>query len=171
MEETDWTYITPQSFKAFMAHWASGVTVVTTHQARSPIGMTVSSFAGVSLQPPQVLICVNHSAQAHAMIGESRCFAVNLLGVKHLEWGMRFAGLRPTIADRFQGIEWFTAQTGAPILPDVLGWLDCRLLHAIAEGDHTVFVGDVIGCDVCESGLPLLYSGRAWRQLADQALL
>jgi flavin reductase (DIM6/NTAB) family NADH-FMN oxidoreductase RutF len=171
MEETDWTYIAPQSFKEFMAHWASGVTVVTTHQAGIPIGMTVSSFSGVSLQPPQVLICVNHRVQAHAIIGESRCFAVNLLGVHHLEWGMRFAGMRPDIADRFQEIEWFTAQTGAPILPGVLGWLDCRLQHAIAAGDHTVFMGKVVGSNVCKSGVPLLYYARTWRQLAEQALL
>ncbi len=71
--------------------------------------MTVSSFAGVSLHPPQILICVNRQVRIHAAFAESGYFAVNLLAVEHLEWAMRFVGLRPEITDRFQGIDWWTA--------------------------------------------------------------
>jgi 3-hydroxy-9,10-secoandrosta-1,3,5(10)-triene-9,17-dione monooxygenase reductase component len=83
---------------------------------------------------------------------------------------MRFAGLPPTITDRFQGIAWLTAQTGAPILPDVLGWLDCQLRQTFASGDHTIFVGEVTACGGREHGPPLLYYRRNWRQLGEQVL-
>jgi flavin reductase (DIM6/NTAB) family NADH-FMN oxidoreductase RutF len=156
-----------QAFKEVMVRWASGVTIATTRQAATPVGMTVSSFAGVSLQPPQILICVNHKANTHAAIVESGYFAVNLLEVDQLEWGQRFAGLQPAITDRFQGIGWSTAYTGAPILPGVLGWFDCHLCHAFASGDHTIFVGEVVACEVGGDGVPLLYHRRQWRQLAE----
>ena len=104
--------IEPQAFREVMACWASGVTIVTTQSKATPLGMTVSSFASVSLEPPQILICVNHKAHTYAAIEESGYFAVNLLGVDHLEWGVRFAGLRPEVTDRFEGIAWLTAQTG-----------------------------------------------------------
>jgi flavin reductase (DIM6/NTAB) family NADH-FMN oxidoreductase RutF len=151
-----------------MACWASGVTIATTQAKATPLGMTVSSFASVSLHPPQILICVNRQASTHAAIEESGYFAVNLLAVDHLAWGVRFAGLQPEVTDRFEGIAWVTAQTGAPILSGVLGWLDCYLRHAFAGGDHTIFVGEVAAGGVGNAGAPLLYYHRHWRQLAGQ---
>jgi flavin reductase (DIM6/NTAB) family NADH-FMN oxidoreductase RutF len=162
--------IEPQTFKEVIARWASGVTIVTTRNAATPVGMTVSSFASVSWQPPQILICVNRQAHTHAVIEASGYFAVNILAVGHLEWGLRFAGLLPAITDRFQGIVWLTAATGAPILPGVLGWLDCRLHQALPSGDHTIFVGEVVACGVRGDGEPLLYYQRHWRQLAKPVL-
>ncbi len=159
-----------QAFKEVMAHWASGVTIATTRHDSLPVGMTVSSFASVSLQPPQILICVNRQAHAHNAIKASGYFAVNILSVDHLAWGMRFAGLQPEISDRFHHIAWFTAQTDAPILPGVLGWLDCYLCHAFASGDHTIFIGEVAACGVHDHNTPLLYYRRNWRQLAESTL-
>jgi flavin reductase (DIM6/NTAB) family NADH-FMN oxidoreductase RutF len=167
MQEAIWPQVETQAFKAVMAQWASGVTIATTRQAEAPVGMTVSSFTSVSLQPAQILICVNQRANTHAAIIESGYFAVNLLAAEQQEWGMRFAGLLPAVGDRFSGIAWTIAQTGAPILPGVLGWLDCRLNHLYSGGDHTIFVGAVTACELCDEKSPLLYHHRSWRHLAE----
>jgi flavin reductase (DIM6/NTAB) family NADH-FMN oxidoreductase RutF len=160
-----------QAFKAVMAQWATGVTIATTrqattHQAGAPVGMTVSSFASVSLHPPQILICVNHRANTHAAFVTSGFFAVNMLAADQQAWGMRFAGQQPEVGDRFADIAFTTAATGAPILPGVLGWLDCRVQHAFASGDHTIFVGAVVACALGRAVTPLLYFQRQWQQLA-----
>ncbi len=94
-------------------------------------------------------------------------FAVNLLAADQQAWGMRFAGMQPSVSDRFTGIDWYPAQTGAPILPGVLGWLDCRLQDAFAGGDHTILVGAVVACEVGGMEGPLLYFRRDWRRLAE----
>ena len=154
-----------QSFKETLAHWASGVTVVTTLAEGRPVGITASSLTSVSLEPPQILICVSRKLFTHQAIQQSGVFAVNILGADHLEWGMRFAGMLPELADRFAGIELQQGVTGAPILPDVLGWLDCRLRHAFDGGDHTIFVGEVVAAGATEERSPLLYFNRTWRQL------
>lgn len=157
-------------FKETLAHWASGVTVVTTHADGRPVGITASSLTSVSLDPPQILICVARKLFTHQAILQSGVFAVNILGTDHLEWGMRFAGMLPELADRFAGIELQQGATGAPILPDALGWLDCRLRHAYDGGDHTIFVGEVIATNAAATGSPLLYFNRTWRQLDGEAL-
>jgi flavin reductase (DIM6/NTAB) family NADH-FMN oxidoreductase RutF len=154
-----------QSFKDALAHWTSGVTVVTTQMDGRPVGITASSLTSVSLAPPQILICVARKLYTHQAIEQSGVFAVNILGTDHLEWGMRFAGMMPELADRFAGIELQRGITGAPILPDVLGWLDCRLRHAYDGGDHTIFVGEVMAAGATEERSPLLYFNRTWRQL------
>lgn len=162
--------IETQNFKDVLARWASGVTVVTTRRAATPVGMTVSSFTGVSLHPAQILICVNQQAQTHAAIVESGFFAVNLLASHQVEWGKRFAGLQPDVSDRFTDIAWSTAQTGAPILPFVLAWLDCQVSQSFFASGHTIFLGEVIACAPCTSNSPLLYYHRNWCSLADGAL-
>jgi flavin reductase (DIM6/NTAB) family NADH-FMN oxidoreductase RutF len=159
-----------QSFKNTLAHWASGVTVVTTQVDGHPVGITASSLTSVSLDPPQILICVARKLYTHQAIEQSGVFAVNILGADHLEWGMRFAGMMPEHHDRFAGIELQQGVTGAPILSDVLGWLDCRVRNAYDGGDHTIFVGEVLAAGSTEERSPLLYFNRTWRQLDEELL-
>jgi len=162
--------IDSQLFRETMTHWASGVTVVTTQVADQRTGITVSSFASLSLHPPQILVCINKKLNAHTAIQTSGKFAVNILGAEHQAWGMRFAGMFPELVDRFQGIDCQTAVTGSPILPGALGWLDCEVRQAFDGGDHTIFVGEVMATAARTAGAPILYYKRQWRQLAEQPL-
>jgi flavin reductase (DIM6/NTAB) family NADH-FMN oxidoreductase RutF len=155
-----------QAFKEVMAHWATGVTVVTTLLEGQPVGITASSFSSLSLQPPQVLICVNKKLHTNGAIRASGCFAVNILTLAQQEWGAIFAGMRPELQNRFEGIEWSVAETGAPILPAVLAWADCRVRHQYDGEDHTIFVGEVVAGAAQGIGSPLLYYDRQWQRLA-----
>lgn len=156
-----------QGFKNALANWASGVTVVTTHVNGQRVEITASSLTSVSLEPPQILICVARKLFTNQAIQQSGVFAVNILGVRHLDWGMRFAGMVPELEDRFAGIETHTAATGSPILSDVMAWLDCRLRDAFDGGDHTIFVGEVVAAGIGDESEPLLYFKRNWRLLAE----
>lgn len=159
-----------QVFKNALSNWASGVTVVTTHADGQPVGITASSLTSVSLDPPQILICVSRKLFTNQAIAQSGVFAVNILGTRHLDWGMRFAGMVPELEDRFAGIETHTAATGSPILPDVMAWLDCKLSHSFDGGDHTIFVGEVLAAGAGNESEPLLYFKRNWRLLAEHPL-
>lgn len=159
-----------QGFKNALAHWATGVTVVTTLLEGRPIGITASSLTSLSLQPPQVLISVSRKLHTHGAIVQSGVFAVSILSTEQLEWGMRFAGMLPEQADRFAGIDWKPAITGCAILPEVLGWVDCRLRHTYDGEDHSIFVGEVLAAGSRDDKEPLLYFDRHWRQLAGGTL-
>jgi flavin reductase (DIM6/NTAB) family NADH-FMN oxidoreductase RutF len=170
MVETNSSNIDPLAYKQIMAHWASGVTIVTTWNDGVPHGMTVSSFASVSLNPSRVLVCLSRTSNTHDALLVSRTFAVNLLSREQLELGKRFAGLVAGSDGRFQDIKWRTACTGAPILPGVLGWLDCRVVQTVVSGDHTIVVGEVEDGEALDLAEPLLYHNRSWRHLAHEAL-
>jgi flavin reductase (DIM6/NTAB) family NADH-FMN oxidoreductase RutF len=159
-----------QLFKETLAHWASGVTVVTTLHEENPVGITASSFSSVSLNPPQILICVNKKLFTHGAIEATKTFAVNILGEEHLDWGKRFAGLVPEIEDRFADIETKSAATGCPIFLDALAWVDCRVVHDYDGGDHTVFIGEVLAAGSRAEGKPLMYYYRNWRSMKDEPL-
>jgi flavin reductase (DIM6/NTAB) family NADH-FMN oxidoreductase RutF len=147
-----------------MSRFASGVTVVTTRRGDERFGLTASSFVSVSVDPPLVLVCVARTASAHSVIEESRVFAVNILGVHQLDAGLRFAGLKPEITDRFEGLTWASGATGSPLLVDAIASLDCRLHASHPGGDHTIFVGEVVHAVLPRNEAPLLYHQRLWHR-------
>lgn len=159
-----------QTFREALAHWATGVTVVTTVAQGSAVGITASSFTSLSVNPPRVLISVNKRLYTHQAIRSAGIFAVNVLSEDQLEWGMRFAGLTPETEDRFAGIATFRAETGAPILPGVPAWVDCEVVERYDGVDHTIFVGEVLAAGGSGEGNPLLYYNRQWRALKGAAL-
>ena len=154
----------PNDFKRAMGQFASGVTVVTTKHGDTPIGITASSFTSLSLNPPLVLVSLDKKLFTHNVIAESGFFAVNVLSARQLELGMRFAGMKPEIKDRFAGLDIHIAETGAPLLPNSLAWVDCKVWNMYDGGDHTIFVGEVKALSVSDLDMPLLYHNRLWRR-------
>lgn len=156
-----------QTFKEVMAHWGSGVTVVTTVHEASWKGTTASSLSSVSLTPPMVSVCLAQKLYTHKLVKESGIFAVNILAAHQLEIGKLFAGMYPEIEDRFAQHTWETAVTSSPVLKDALGWVDCKIAHAYPAGDHTIFVGEVMAGNAAQMGAPLLYFNREWGQFTE----
>ena len=154
-------------FKEAMRGWASGVTVITTVNDGKWKGMTASAFSSISAEPPLVLICVKGSLYTRELIDASGVFAVNVLAEDQIELGKLFAGMYPEIEDRFAGKNCLTAETGAPIFEGVMSWFDCKVKISYEEGDHIIFIGDVVACGVSDPiAEPLLYHNRQWGQFS-----
>ncbi|GAA4080381.1 flavin reductase [Nonomuraea soli] len=153
-------------FRTVMAQWPSGVVLVTTGSGQQWHGMTASAFASVSLSPPMVLVCLARGTRTHELVSSSGCFAVNILGQDQARLGRVFAG-QGEVADRFAHGRWTAGVTGAPLLADAAGWLDCRVNQAHPGGDHTIFVGDVLAAASPRRVAPVLFHSRAWSRLAD----
>lgn len=156
-----------KQFKSALKLWASGVTVVTT-QGRDdqPRGMTATAFSSVSLEPPQILVCLNQSTDTGAALLESRRFAVNILNAAQEDVSNQFAG-STSQEQRFAGIAWQPGENGAPILSEALAALECRVVQQVQAGSHWVIIGEVDNV-VCREGDPLLYYHSAYRAVAAQ---
>lgn len=148
-----------------MRQWVTGVTVVTSALGTERAGMTVSSFTSVSLEPPTVLVCLNKESYAHDIVQKSGAFAISLLSNGQEALSNRFAGLDPTITDRFAGLEVVTAETGSPLLPNAIGWLDCQVRVAHDSTTHTIFVGEVVFAQNNPDRAPLVYYNRSYQML------
>lgn len=157
------------AFRKVLGQFASGVTIVTTTSDDTFFGMTVSSFASVSLDPPLVLFCADKRAHSGTMVGPAGFFAVNILAEEQREFSDLFAG-KGTDDERSDKLATLghKAVTGAPILPGVLGWLDCRVDRAIDAGDHIIYIGLVVASAVREDARPLLYWHGDYRRLENE---
>ncbi|NJD19626.1 MAG: flavin reductase family protein, partial [Gemmatimonadetes bacterium] len=117
-----------------MGRFPTGVTVVTTLDGSgSPVGLTVSAFTSVSLDPPLVLVCIDHASASRPHLLAGRSLAVNILSSGQAAVASRFAS-EPS-AGRFAEGAWRRGPGGAPVLEGVAGWLACRLEVAHEAGD------------------------------------
>ena len=148
-------------FRQALGHFASGVTVVTAAHDGHLYGMTVSSFASLSLKPPLILICVENTLTTRTAIGESGQFAVNILEKRQEHLSRRFA---TRDNDKFVGVAWHSSRFGLPVLEGALAVIECQLRDTFPGGDHTIFVGEVMDAEIGQ-GSPLLYYRRGYHEL------
>ena len=156
--------VNEQDFKNALKLWASGVTVVTSKTENSGLkGMTATSFTSVSLDPPQILVCINKTADTGDAVLEGKSFAINILKADQQEISNQFAG-STSQEDRFANVNWHEGETGSPVIDDALASIECTVVQQVLAGTHWVIIGEVQGVS-CRSGEPLLYYNSAHREL------
>jgi flavin reductase (DIM6/NTAB) family NADH-FMN oxidoreductase RutF len=147
--------LNPALFRQLLGRFATGVTVLTTRdQEGRPVGMTASSLASVSLNPPLLSVCIDFTADMHRALSAAGSFVINVLSADQEEISRRFADLRPE--ERFTGIAWQETGEGLVVLGGALAHIECERHADFPLGDHTLFVGRVTGGTATE-GDPLLY--------------
>jgi len=159
--------IESEQLRLAMRQWATGVTVVTSELNGFRHGMTVSSFTSVSLSPPMVLVSIERSVRTHQLVSESGIFGVSILAEGFQEISDRFAGRDTEVENRFDGLETFTLETGAPLLTVGLANFDCRVISQHLAGNHTLFIGQVVAVRRRAVGNPLIYYDRHYRGLKE----
>jgi flavin reductase (DIM6/NTAB) family NADH-FMN oxidoreductase RutF len=153
------------AFREAVAHFATGVTVITTLHRGKPAGMTASAVASLSLDPVLLLVCINNRLPTHEAIEASRRFVVNVLGEGQEELALRFA--RPA-SDKFAGIE-LRPDTELPILSDAIAYFACDVHERFPGGDHSIFIGLVRECRAVRGKRPLVYFRSTFGSLRDPA--
>jgi flavin reductase (DIM6/NTAB) family NADH-FMN oxidoreductase RutF len=151
--------------RAAMGQFATGVTVITTHDRAGRLyGSTANAVSSVSLRPPLVLACLRRESETLAALLERRRFAINVLHSSQTELSDHFAGC--SAADTWDAVAHRTAN-GIPLLEGAIATLECDL-HDIADGgDHAVVVGHVVALEhgsVAEAE-PLLFYAGAYRRI------
>ena len=144
-----------------LAKFPTGVVIVTTlDRIGRRWGFTASAFTSLSLNPPQVLVCLARTADCYMTFSRAERFAVNVLKDKHEALARRFATKR---AAKFAGGEFVRGDFGLPVLPDALAVLECEVARLMSSGDHTIIIGDVKTAS-SSYGEPAVYHDRAFRR-------
>ncbi|MFC0529833.1 flavin reductase family protein [Phytohabitans kaempferiae] len=153
--------------RAVMGTFATGVTVVTSGRDL-PHGMTANAFTSVSLDPALVLVCVKRTAVMHATILTNGTFAVSILAADQEGLARYFASSgRPRDEREFRTVECSPGtHTGAPIIDGNVGWVECKLAAVYDGGDHSIFLGSVLGIGRGERGDALVFHTGRFVELA-----
>ena len=151
--------IDPRQFRNALGQFATGVTIVTTlDAAKNPVGVTVSSFNSVSLDPPLVLWSLNKTSRSLEAFNQSEYFSVHVLAFDQQPLSNQFARRG---VEKFAGVTVERGVGNVPIIPDCAAYFQCATAHRHDGGDHIIFVGEVV--DYHNSGkTPLIFHGGSY---------
>ena len=145
-------------FKKAMRRLASTVTIISTADANgNRYGMTATAVTSLAMDPPSLVICVNHSATIHSpLIGRQR-FCVNVLTTEHEDLVSAFSGGLKGDA-RFEVGVWQNEELGMPYLEDAQCNLFCDVDSVVSFATHSIVIGRVSAVRVEEGIKPLIYT-------------
>jgi flavin reductase (DIM6/NTAB) family NADH-FMN oxidoreductase RutF len=151
------------AFREAIAHFATGVTIVTTTYEGRPAGMTASAVCSLSVDPVLLLVCIDNRLATHRAIDASRRFAVNVLGEGDEPLARRFS---QRAEDKFAGVPLIEG-SDPPVLAQAIASFVCEVQERVPGGDHSIFVGRVLSCAATPGCRPLLYFRSSFGALRD----
>ncbi|MEA2228428.1 MAG: hypothetical protein QOF04_2058 [Solirubrobacteraceae bacterium] len=150
-----------------LGRFTTGVTVVTTARGEDVHAMTANAFTSVSLDPPLVLVSVDHRTKMHKLLPDTRRYGVSVLSCDQERVAWHFAG-RP-LKEHGELFEWVG---DVPLVAGAIAHVACSLHAAHEAGDHTLYLGHVEHLS-SRPGDPLLFHGGVFGRMSqdDELLL
>ena len=142
-------------FRNALGRFATGIVVVTTLAPEGGVlGVTINSFASVSLEPPLVLFSLSQDSRMLEPLLEQLRFGISILGSEQQHLSEQFAFEEHPRGYDEADIDMESGQV--LLLVGALAVFDCRVQQVLEEGDHQIILGEVERFEFRE-GDPLLY--------------
>ncbi len=146
----------PAAKQTVLRHFPYGLYALTVQHNGEEHGMTANWVSQASFEPPMVVVAVENSSKTIGMIRDARHFALNVLRQGQQELATKLGRSSANAPQKLKGVKTKPSpRSGAPILADALGWVECRLVVTLPSGDHTLVLGEVIEAGVEHEGEPL----------------
>ncbi len=150
--------VDPALLKSAMRTVSGAVSVITAGVGTDRTGATVTSATALSMEPPTMIVNINRSSSTFPVISRYGHFCVNILGHEHSAIANRFAGIGGTKGEaRYEGANWLTRLSGAPVLHGALASIDCVVEEIIERHSHGIILGRVVEVKIGD-GRSLVYS-------------
>jgi flavin reductase (DIM6/NTAB) family NADH-FMN oxidoreductase RutF len=155
--------LSPERFRASMAHLVAAVTVVAVRDAAGrSVGMTASAVTSLSLEPPMLLVCIDRGAAIHDLIVRARAFSVSILADDQEDLARRFADPE---RHEFAGGSAIAGPSGLPLVEGALAHIECVRGAVYDGGDHSIITGTLEWSRTRE-GAPLCHFRSSYARLA-----
>ena len=144
-----------QAFRRALGQFPTGVCVVTCSAEFEQLGMTISSFNCLSLEPPLILFSIDREAVSLPLWEKAAGYAVNVLSENQRDISNRFAKSR---SNKWEGTRCARGRCGAPLLPGVAAVFECIPWARYDAGDHILFIAEVRNFTSSIDRMPLVFS-------------
>ena len=151
-------------FRHCMGCFATGVTVVSSLKKENPIGITINSFASLSLAPPQILFCLEKKSSNIDVFIQGNKFNVNILAENQGYISKHFASSEDK---SFGDILFNVNEHKIPIIEGVIAVVECEIEAIHYSGDHIIIIGGVNSLTKKSDAKPLIYFHGNYAKLKD----
>lgn len=160
----DLPQIDPMQFRKVLSKYATGVAVVTgTDDQEKKVGLTINSFASVSLDPPLILWSISKNSMNKSAFEEGKSFCVSILSDSQEDVAKKFCSKDE---DRFSGIDIGYSEKNNYYINDSAGYIECVAENNIDSGDHIIIIGKVESIQSgCEASNPLVFHNGKFKNI------
>ncbi|MGI8589058.1 MAG: flavin reductase family protein [Chloroflexia bacterium] len=137
--------------------------IVTARSGEDRGAFTANWLMQASFEPPMIAIAVEHDAHSLGVLRAAGAFAVNILESGQRELAGQFGRSHAKVGDKLAGYQTKPGSTGAPLLDQALGALECRVVSESPCGDHVLFVAEVVDAHLWREGTPLTMAEAGFR--------
>jgi flavin reductase (DIM6/NTAB) family NADH-FMN oxidoreductase RutF len=137
--------------------FVTGVTVVTAMDDGTPRGLAVNAFASISLEPPTVMVAVQHTSSTHDCLFRAGHLAINILSTDQLDVVSRFAVKSD---DKFAGLDWTPGPFGSPLINRSAAVMEVEIRERLQASTHTVFMCRVMHAEVSDRDAMIYSAGK-----------
>lgn len=156
------------TFRQALGHFPTGVAIVTTRSPEGrPVGLTINSFASLSLDPPLVLWSLVKHSPSLAFFQDCKHFAIHVISQHQVEAALGFANSRTE--DKFSLVSHSSSDEGIPVIDDCIATFICENHNQHDGGDHTLFIGKVIRHDTEPTLAPAVFHRGGFTHLQQQS--
>lgn len=160
MSETEFS---PGTLRAAFGHFPSGVIAIAAESAGERLGMAVSTFVPVSLDPPLVSFCVQNTSSTWPKLEKLPTLGISVLAEGH---DQAVRSLAAKSGDRFAGLETESSPTGAVFVRGTCMWLEGEIEHRVPAGDHTIVILRIRAVRIHPDVAPIVFHRSAFRRLS-----
>ena len=157
------TTLDAEQLRRVMAHWTTGVAVVTSSDETGPRGATTNALTSLSLDPLLMLVCLDRASNTLEAVRTSGRFGINVLAADQEEIARRFA-TKASGHEKLAGVA-NEPVAGVPVLGGVVAWLVCELERELDGGDHVILLGRPLEAGSDPEAVPLLFYGGRYHTL------
>ena len=153
---------TSRELRDALGLFPTGIAIVTASDEKERVGITINSFASVSMDPPLVLFSAAKSLRSYPVFDKAQGFTINLLAREQQELSARFARAGE---DKWKELDAIPGQHGGVVLRACIAVFDCKLYRCYDGGDHGIFVGEVVGLSSAPAQEPLVYFKSQYHEI------
>ncbi|HEY8103613.1 MAG TPA: flavin reductase family protein [Gaiellaceae bacterium] len=157
------TALDAEQLRRLMAHWTTGVAVVTSRDETGPRGATTNALTSLSLDPLLMLVCLDRGSNTLEAVRSSGRFGINVLAADQEEIARRFA-TKASGEEKLAGVAHEPVE-GVPVLGGVVAWLVCEVERELDGGDHVILLGRPLEAGSDPDAFPLLFHGGRYHPL------
>lgn len=139
-----------------------GLAVVTARHDGDGVASTVTWMMQCSFDPPLVAVAVKRGTRTFDMVKAAGAFAIHVIGAGQQEVASLFFKHVGIKDGKIGGRPFTVGVTGAPILADLPGYLECQVVEMVDRGDHPIFIAEVVEASVQSNLLPLALRDTGW---------
>ena len=154
-EQTDSTGDAQRDLRVALGRFPTGVAVITALDAEGlAIGLTVSSFNTVSLDPPLVVWSLQLSSRHLPTFETTKAYAINILSQTQADVSNLFAS---SLDNALDAVAWAPGLGGVPLLAGCCAWFEVDNFQQLDGGDHRLYLGKVRRFAADPAPMPLVF--------------